>query len=58
MDCVISEPSYKGTVLQRNYMKVTISWSFFYNSLVKFHVKKNLEPQLNMTVLYPNLCYK
>ena len=24
MDCVISEPCYKGTILQRNYKKMTI----------------------------------
>ena len=41
MDLVISEPCYKGTILQRNYRKMTIIWSFSYNSFVKFHVKKN-----------------
>ena len=27
---------YKGTILQRNYRKMTISWSLSYNSFVKF----------------------
>ena len=45
----------KGTILKRNYRKMTISWSFFYNSFVKFHGKNNWEPQ--MTILYPNPCY-
>ena len=35
MDCVISELCYKGILLQRNYRKMTISWSFSYNSFVK-----------------------
>ena len=50
MDSVISESCYTGTILQRNYRKMTILWSFPYNSFVKFQVKHN------MTVLYPNLC--
>ena len=45
MDPVISELCYKGTniflhkrtILQRNYRKMTISWSFSYNSFEKFH---------------------
>ena len=28
MGCVIRESCYKGTILQRNYRKMTISWSF------------------------------
>ena len=46
LDCVIIELCNKWTILQRDYRKMTISWSFSYNSLVKFHVKKILEPQL------------
>ena len=46
MDCFISEPCYKGTLLQRNYMKMTF---------VKFHDKK-FGCHKN-TRLYPNLCY-
>ena len=34
MDGVISESCYKGTILQRNYRKMTITWSFSYNSLL------------------------
>ena len=45
MDCVIRELCYKGTILQRNYEKLTISWSFLYNSFVKFHGKTIWEPQ-------------
>ena len=29
MDCVVSELSYKGTIIQMNYRKMTILWSFF-----------------------------
>ena len=36
MDCVISEVSNKGTILQRSYRKITILWSFSYNSFLKF----------------------
>ena len=36
---VISELFYKGTILQKNYRKMTIKWSFSYNSFVKFHVQ-------------------
>ena len=44
MDGVISESCYKGTILERNYRKMTIS-SFSYNSFVKFHSKNIWEPQ-------------
>ena len=53
---VLSEACYKGTILQKNYRKMTIPWSFSYNPFVKFHGKIN--GSHNMTVLYPNLCYK
>ena len=55
MNPFISELCYKGTILQRNYRKMTIKWSFSLNSFVKFHCKKF--GSHNMTVLYPNLCY-
>ena len=42
MDYVIRESFYKGTILQRNYRKMTMLWSFSYNSSVKFHGKKYL----------------
>ena len=45
MDGVISESCYKGTVLQRNYRNMTISWSFSYNYFVKFLGKIFWEPQ-------------
>ena len=54
MDCVTSEPCHKGTILHRNYRKMTIKWSFSYNFFVIFYGKKWTH---NMTVLYPNLCY-
>ena len=40
IDHVISELCYKGTILQKNYRKMTILWSFSYNSFVKFCGKK------------------
>ena len=40
MDHVISESCCKGTIIQRNYRKNNIIWSFSYNSFVKFHGKK------------------
>ena len=40
MNCVVSEPCYKWTILQRNYRKMTILWSFSYNSYVIFYGKK------------------
>ena len=49
---VISELCFEWTILQRNYRKMTILWSFSYNSFVKFHGKK-LDSH-NMTMLYPN----
>ena len=45
----------KEQCLQRNYRKLTISWSFSYNIFVKFHGKKIVS--YNMTLIYPNLCY-
>ena len=44
MDRFISESYYKGTILQRNFF-------------VKFHVKKNWEPQHDCEHIYPNPCY-
>ena len=40
MDSIISEPCYSGAILQMNYKKMTITWSFSYNAFVKFHGKK------------------
>ena len=51
MEHVIREPCYKGTVLQRNYRKITISWSFFYNFFVKFNGKKKFGSHI-MTVIF------
>ena len=48
-------PCYKWTILQRNYRKMIISWSFSCNSFVKFQGKKF--GSHNMTLLYPNPCY-
>ena len=45
MGHVISDLCYKGTILKKNYRKMTSSWSFSYNSFVKFYGKKNWEPQ-------------
>ena len=56
MGCIICEPCYKGTILQRNYRKMTILWSVSYNSFVKFLCKKNWETQhdhvISKSVLY------
>ena len=52
---VISELCYKGTILQRKYRKMTILWSFFYNSFLIFHDLKF--GNHNMTVFYPNPCF-
>ena len=42
---VVNDPCYKGTILQKNYRKMTISWAFSYNSFVKLHGKKIWESQ-------------
>ena len=42
MDCVIGESCWKGIILHRDYRKMTIKWSFSYNSFVKFHDKNKL----------------
>ena len=42
---------YKVTILQRNY-----SWSFSYNSFVKFHGKIFGEPQYEL-LIYQKRCY-
>ena len=52
MDQVICELCYKGTILQRNYRKMTIFWSFSYNSFVKLHGKKMLEPQYDTDICF------
>ena len=58
MDHVMSESYNKATILQtlRNYRKMTISWSFTYNSFVKVHGK--IIGRHNMNVLYPDSCYR
>ena len=44
-----------GKILQRDFGKMTIKWSFSYNSFVKFPgKKKNWEKQHNM--LYSSPC--
>ena len=45
----------KGQFSKKNYRKMTISWSFSFNSFVKFHGEKIWSH--NITVLYANLCY-
>ena len=41
MDHVISGPCYEGTILQRNYRKITI---YSLIKFVKFHAEKIWEP--------------
>ena len=52
---------YKGKILQRNYGKMTILWSFSYKSFVKCHEEKISTPQhgcvMSKFVLYM-FCYK
>ena len=54
INCVIKGQFYKGIIgrwpLQRNYRKMTISWSSSYNSFVKFHAKRYWEPQHDCVV--------
>ena len=52
---VLGKSCFKGAILQKNYRKITISWSFSYNFFVKFHGKNFWSH--NMTVLYPNPGY-
>ena len=42
-DFVISELCYKGTILQRNYRKMTMKWPFSYYFFVKLHGKKGAQ---------------
>ena len=61
MDCIISESYYLRAISQRNYRKMTITWSFSYNSFVKFHDKKNwshIRTALYLTPCYYEVCYK
>ena len=51
-DLVISELCYNGTILHRNYRKMTVSFS--YNSFVKLYGKTF---RSHMSVLYHNPCY-
>ena len=44
---VISESCYKGTILHR---KMTVLWSFSYNSFVKFHGYKMWELQQDCVI--------
>ena len=39
-DYVINESCCEGSILQRNYRKMTISWSLSYISFAKFHDEK------------------
>ena len=41
MGHVLNESCYEETILKRNYRKMTILWSFSYNSFVKSNGKKN-----------------
>ena len=40
IDCVISKSCHKVIILQRNYRKMTMKWSFSYKLFVKFLDKK------------------
>ena len=45
-----------GQFYKRKYRKMTILWSFSYNSFIKFPWKKKFGSH-NMAELYANLCY-
>ena len=47
---LLGESNYKGTILQRNYRKMTMK-SFFYNSFLKFHGQKLWETQHDHVIL-------
>ena len=55
-DCVISDLRYKGTILQRNYRKMTIFMVIFLELLRKTPWLAKIFGR-NMTVLFPNPCY-
>ena len=48
MNLIISELFFKETILQRNYREMTISWSFAYNSFVKFYGKNKCFYKINV----------
>ena len=53
MDHVLKGQFYKGII-----RKMTILWSFFYNSIVKSHCKKIWEPQHDhVKYVYPGMWY-
>ena len=52
-----TESCHEGTILHRNYRKLTMQWSFSYNSFVKFHGKKIWEPQHDH-VIFKSLLYR
>ena len=59
MGHVVSELCHKGTI----YKRIIRKWSFSYNSFVKFHGKKILEPQHDCVIsksiqCYNEVCYK
>ena len=60
MVCVISELCNKRTILQRDFRKMTTTWSFSYNPFRKFHGKKIWELQHNHVIFmcYNEVCYK
>ena len=55
MGHVVLEMCYKGSILQKNFREMTITWSFSYNSFVQLHSLKKWRTR--MTVLNTNLCY-
>ena len=54
MEHIINELIYNGTIKQRNYRKITISWSFSYNFFAKFHDKKKMGATL--CLCYIKIC--
>ena len=61
MDHIIIESYHKGTILQWNYRKMTISWSSFSNSFVKNTMAKKVRAtswSCNIHICNITRCYK
>ena len=61
IDQVRNELCYKGTILQRNYRKMTILWSFSLDSFVEFHGNFFSAATANSYIeilCYSKLCYE
>ena len=56
--CVISEPCYKGTILQRNYKKMTIPFHGHF-PVISSKIQCSIgEPQHDRVISKSMVCYK